>query len=536
MLVYAVLLLSAEARGAFAEPQVSPAATSAPVVVDGRVLFYVAGVSAAPASQRAQVFAQRIRELAADKAFLAGQLTLRDQDNHTDIIAGQTLLVSVYDADARLEGVARGPLAEAIRHRITGAVRAYQQERSPQYLRRNGLFALTALIVLSLALFVLRRLLRAAAAGLEHRYRGKEDRLRISTFQIMRPEQLWHAVQRLATGLWSLTLLVSVLLYLGLVLDRFPWTRFAARRLLDLVLGPLTIMGRGLADAVPGIVFIVILVLILRYALKITRLLFLGLSAGAVTLPGFDPDWAMPTYGLVRIVIVALGIVVAYPYVPGSDSDAFKGVSIFIGVLFSLGSSSSIANFVAGYMLIYRRAFKPGGRVKIGSVTGDILVRRLQATHLRTLKNEEVIFPNSMILASEVINYSSFARSGALILHTTVGIGYETPWRQVEAMLLLAASRTPGLRRDPSPYVRQTGLGDFCVTHELNAYCGDAQTMDAVYTAMHRQILDVFNEYGVQIMTPAYERDPEQPKIVPKDQWYAAPAQVSRQPVERQDR
>jgi small-conductance mechanosensitive channel len=224
--------------------------------------------------------------------------------------------------------------------------------------------------------------------------------------------------------------------------------------------------------------------------------------------------------------VIGFAIVVGYPYIPGSDSAAFKGLSLFFGVVFSLGSSSAIANTIAGYSLTYRRAFRVGDRVKIGDVFGDVTEIRLQVTHVRTPKNEEVVVPNSTILNQEVTNYSALARTRGLILHTTVGIGYETPWRQVEAMLLLAAERTPGVLRDPKPFVLQKSLGDFAVSYEINVYSDDAQAMMPLYTALHRQILDVFNEYGVQIMTPAYEGDPEQPKVVPRDQWHLAPART----------
>jgi small-conductance mechanosensitive channel len=162
--------------------------------------------------------------------------------------------------------------------------------------------------------------------------------------------------------------------------------------------------------------------------------------------------------------------------------------------------------------------------VKIGGFIGDVAAVRLQVTHLKTFKNEEVIVPNSSVLNAEVINYSTLARTSGLILHTTVGIGYETPWRQVEAMLLEAARRTTGLQQEPAPFVRELALGDFCVTYELNAYCSDPLAMNALYADMHRHILDVFNEYGVQIMTPAYEGDTPEPKVVPKDKWFTPPA------------
>ncbi len=174
--------------------------------------------------------------------------------------------------------------------------------------------------------------------------------------------------------------------------------------------------------------------------------------------------------------------------------------------------------------MTYRRAFRVGDRVQIGGTLGDVIETRVQVTHLRTAKNEEVIVPNSNILSNEVINYSSLARSDGLILHTTVGIGYEVPWRQVEAILLMAAERTEGLMKEPPPFVRQLALADFAVNYEINAYCDNAQAMFSLYDALHRNVLDVFNEYGIQIMTPAYRADPEVPKLVAKDGWFSAPA------------
>ncbi len=222
--------------------------------------------------------------------------------------------------------------------------------------------------------------------------------------------------------------------------------------------------------------------------------------------------------------MIAFALVVAYPYIPGSSSAAFQSISIFLGVMFSIGSSSFIANIIAGYSMTYRRAFRLGDRIQVGEVFGDVSEIRLQVTHVRSVKNEEMVIPNSTLLNSTVVNYSALARSRGLILHTTVGIGYETPWRQVEAMLLLAAERTEGLAREPAPFVLQKSLGDFCVVYEINVPCDAPAQMAVLYSRLHRNILDVFNEYGVQIMTPAYEGDPEQPKVVPKEQWWTAPA------------
>src|SRR6185312_440902 len=208
----------------------------------------------------------------------------------------------------------------------------------------------------------------------------------------------------------------------------------------------------------------------------------------------------------------------------GSRSDAFKAISIFFGLLMSLGAASAVANSLAGYMLIYRRAFRVGDRIRVGEHLGDVVEMRQQVTHLRTTKNEIVTVPSVSMLSSEVVNYSALARTEGLVLHTTVGIGYDTPWRQVEAMLLEAASRTTGLKADPKPFVQVKSLDSFCITYEINAPIEVAQAMNPTYSALHRNILDVFNEYGVAIMTPSYESDPEEPKVVAREKWYEAPA------------
>jgi small-conductance mechanosensitive channel len=270
--------------------------------------------------------------------------------------------------------------------------------------------------------------------------------------------------------------------------------------------------------------FLLILVLVTRYLLALIRGFFSAIEDGTITLGEFDPAWGKPTYRLVSVAVIACALVVAYPYIPGSGSEAFKGVSLFIGLLFSLGSTSLIGNVIAGYTLTYRRTFKKGDRVKIGDHIGDVEHSRTMATYLRTPKNELIVVPNSRIINEEVVNYSTLAQQEGLILHTTVGIGYNVPWRQVEAMLLEAAARTRELLPEPKPFVLQKSLGDFAVTYELNGYCNRPNAMGRVYSRLHQNILDLFNEYGVQIMTPSYESDPQEAKIVAQNRWYSAPA------------
>lgn len=527
------LALATGARESFAQDAAAAAGAGqaivgdvsrAPIVIDGNQLFLVRGITAYPAEQRAREIGSRIEALAADRSVSTSSLTLEQQQGLVWILAGGQRVMAVLEEDASLEQLDLGRLAQVYQTRIRDAVDAYRRDREPARLGRFALYALGATLALLAAAYAGRRIVGWLRTALEGRYEARVRDVRIQAFQIVRAEQIWRFLTGALNLAWATGVLAIVFVYLRYVLGLFPWTRGLANGLVAMVTDPLRTIAAGLAAEVPNLVFLLILILIIRYVLKMVRLFFHGLAGGTVTLPEFDPEWAWPTYRLVRLAILALAIVVAYPYVPGSQSDAFKGVSLFIGVIFSLGSSSLIGNIIAGYSMTYRRAFRLGDRVKIGSHAGEVVRTRLLVTHLRTPKNEEVIVPNSAILGAEVVNYSTMARDRGLILHTTVGIGYETPWRQVEAMLVEAASRTPGLLKEPPPFVLQKALGDFCVTYEINAFCNTPEAMPALYTGLHRNILDVFNEYGVQIMTPAYEGDPEQPKVVPKTEWYAAPA------------
>ena len=497
---------------------------SAPVVIDGRTLFRVRGTSSFPAERRAAGIAERIKAVAADRSVSPDAVHAVEIDIGTAIFGGRERVMVVFDADARLESLERKVLAAQLLNTIREAVASYRQARTREALLGSAAHGAVATVLLAALVALVVWVSRWAERVLEATYRQRVQSVGIQSFQLVRAEQIWVALHRAVVVARALIILALAFVYLQYVLGVFPWTRGFSSQLLGFVLDPLATMGWGIVTVVPDLFFLTILFLITRWALKVIHMFFAAVGRGEVDLSGFEKEWADPTYKLLRVAVIALALVVAYPYIPGSSSEAFKGISIFIGIVFSLGSSSTIANIIAGYTMTYRRAFRMGDRVKISGVTGDVIEMRLQVTHLRTIKNEEVIIPNSIILNNEVVNYSSLARTRGLILYTTVGIGYETPWRQVEGMLLMAAERTPGLMREPAPFVRQLALGDFAVTYEINVYCDNPQAMGRIYTALHENILDVFNEHGVQIMTPAYEGDPEQPKVVPKEQWFSAPA------------
>jgi small-conductance mechanosensitive channel len=496
----------------------------APVAVDGRVLFSLRGIPSYPAVRRAAAVADRIRGLARDPSFDPASLAIINDAYDSRISAGDRFVLRILDADAEREGIDRRSLATVYLVQVQQAIVSYRSARTREALASAGWRAALALVLAALALFAVRRGFRFLEGWMERRYGARVQAVTISTFELVRAERVRSAVHAVLHLVMVLSLFFVGFFSMGYVLSLFPWTRGAASQLGDWVLAPLAVLGNGLALKLPDLVFLGVMALVVRYTLRLLRLFFAALGQGEVKLKDFDPVWADPTYKIVRLAVIVFALIVAYPYIPGSDSAAFKGVSLFIGVVFSLSSSTALANVMAGYMIIYRRAFHEGDTVKIGDVFGLVTRVRLQATHVRSLWNEEVVVPNSTILGSEVVNYSALAKKDGLLLHATVGIGYETPWRQVEAMLLEAAARTPGLRPEPAPFVLQTALGDFAVTYELNVACDDPTAMRQLLNELYRNVQDVFNEHDVQIMTPAYMADPAEPKVVPRDKWFLPPA------------
>jgi len=508
------------------ETATADATVTAPVVVDGQVLFQVRGVSSLPAADRARRIQAQIVAAAQDPALTVESITVSDAESISRIHSGTRVIMGVVDADAALEQVDRPILARAHLARIQYGITLYRENRTSGALWRNVTRALAATGVFVVAILLLFWLRRRVDAFLVARLDARIKSVETQSFKVMPAERIWEAVRNALTAIRTLILLALFLVFAGYVLAQFPSTRGLSSNMTTFALGPLDVMVQGVLGSVPGLMFLAVLFVLLRLALRLVRLFFGGLERGAFNVGTFDPDWAQPTYKIIRILVVGFGLVVAYPYIPGAQSAAFQGISIFAGIVFSLGSSTAIANIVAGYMLIYRRAFKLGDIIKVGEYFGEVTTRRLQVTTLRSPKNEEVIIPNSQLLNTDVLNYSSIGRQQGLILHTDVAIGYSTPWRQVEAILIEAAHRTKGLGAEPRPFVFEKHLGEFAVTYELNVYCTNINAMRALYSALHRNVLDVFNEHGVQIMTPAYEGDPEQPKIVAPKDWFTAPAKA----------
>jgi small-conductance mechanosensitive channel len=301
-------------------------------------------------------------------------------------------------------------------------------------------------------------------------------------------------------------IVIGIMLYIAitLIFSVFPPTRGIADKLLGYILFPVQKIFMSIVRYIPNLITLIIIIFVFRYLIRGLRYLAEEIDKGRLTIKGFYPDWAHPTFSIIKTLLYAFMFIVIFPYLPGSDSEVFKGVSIFIGVVFSLGSSSIINNVMSGLVLTYMRPFKVGDRIKIGDIVGNVVEKTPFVTRIRTPKNEEVTIPNSGIMSAQTFNYTHSAQVHKLILHTEVSFGYDVPWRQAHQLLLEAAARTSQVLKEPKPFVFQTALDDFYVVYQINIYIQDADKMAIIYSELNQNILDVFNEAGVEIMSPSY--------------------------------
>ncbi|HZT28263.1 MAG TPA: mechanosensitive ion channel family protein [Bryobacteraceae bacterium] len=364
--------------------------------------------------------------------------------------------------------------------------------------------AVLATAVLGLILWLIRRLFPRVCATIESWRGTRITSLRIQNLELLSAERITGLLITVVRVVRLAVVVLLITFYVPLVFSVFPGTRGYAGALLGYILTPLQAIWNGVVSYLPDLFTVLVVAVVTRYAIKLIRLIFTAIQKGTLRFSGFYPEWAEPTYKIVRFLVLALATVAVYPYIPGSSSPAFKGVSVFLGVLFSLGSAGAIANVMAGVVLTYTRAFQVGDYVKIGETTGTVIDKTLLVTRARTPKNEDVSIPNSLVLSSHMVNYSACARNEGVIVHTSVTIGYDAPWRTVHSLLIAAAHDTPEILKDPAPFVLQTALNDFYVAYQVNAYTNAATHLLRIYSDLHQNIQDKFNEAGVEIMSPHY--------------------------------
>lgn len=478
---------------------------SHPVLLEDDTLFLVfLKYGSFSSRERAEAVTRRVRDIAENRALGLDSLKLVPTETTVDIMFGERIVTSINDQDAIWYGTDRMDLAGKYLDRISSGLRKYREAHAYSQILFLGVKIVSVLLFLAAALFSVgwgfRRLSRRILGSGAARFSG----FRISKVEIFSPQQ--------QSALLRYALKTAELFSFGIVLYFFlpflfaviPATRGWSVLLVGWILSPLKTIFFGFLDYLPNLFNLAVIFFVVRFILKVTGKIFDAIDHGTLKIEGFYQDWARPTYSIVRFLIFVLTAIVVFPLLPGSDSPIFKGVSIFLGVLFSLGSTSAVSNLVAGLVITYMRPFRVGDRVKLGEVTGDVIEKNMLVTRLRTIKNEDITIPNTAILSNHTVNYSTSSENLGLILHSTITIGYDEPWDKIHRLLIAAAKRTDGILGAREPFVLQTSLDDFYVSYQVNAYTDRPKEMAAIYSRLFQNIQDLFGAEGVEIMSPHY--------------------------------
>lgn len=469
-------------------------------------LFYVyTNVGSFSAKERAGYISDKIKKLYSESFFEQDSLVVVPSDVSFDIIYKNDLVImSILDADAKAENQTASYIANRNLKIIKRAI-IYQNENYSQLPKRFGYTALLILII-GLILFLVGKifnLIRNYILKNKSRYfKG----FNYNAVKILSPDKQLFLFLRFFSFVKIVTLILIVYLSLPILFSIFPATKDYTTTLLRWILTPAKSALMGFIGFLPSLVTIVVIFIIFKYSLKVIKFFFDEIKLENIKIDGFYSDWAIPTFNVIRLLMYAFMLVIIFPYLPGSDSPVFKGVSVFVGVLFSLGSSNAIANMVAGLVITYMRPFKIGDYIKIGDVSGEVIEKTALVTRIRTPKFEDITIPNATVLSSTSTNYSANTKQSTdgLLIHTTVTIGYDVPWTDIHKALIDAALKTDMTEKEPKPFVLQTSLDDFYVSYQINVYTKEPTKQPRIYSSLHQNIQDSFNLAGIEIMSPHY--------------------------------
>jgi small-conductance mechanosensitive channel len=471
---------------------------------NNKELFSIYAKSGAlTATERAAMISEKIQAIDAEN-FIKDSLVIVETEDEIDIIYKNGILVSLSLRDALANDAELKKLSETYLLLLEENLLAKEDSFVPANLFLK--IGLTVLILLGLWLALrLISFLNKKTIDFINKHKDKWLKsLTYNNYTFITPEQELNVILFLVKILkWFLILLV-VYVFFPLIFSVFEFTRGWSNYLFDLIFSSFGQVFRAVWNYFPNLISIIVIVFVMRYLIRFIRYIFKEIEAKNLVIEGFHPDWAMPTYSIIRFLLYAFMFVLIFPYLPGSDSDIFKGVSVFLGVLLSLGSSSAIANMVAGLVITYMRPFKIGDRINIGNTTGNVVEKTLLVTRLKTIKNEEITIPNSAVLNGNTVNYSSYSQNEGLIINTTVTLGYDVPYKKVYQALIEAALRTNFIQKKPVPFVLQTSLDDFYVSYQLNAYTQEANKQAGIYSELHQHIQDCCNEMDIEILSPHY--------------------------------
>lgn len=457
------------------------------------------------ANERAEYISNKIKRLYNESFFEKDSIKIVPSDVSMDIVyQNDFVIMSVLDADAKAENSTMTNIANRNLAKIKSAI-IYQNENYSQLPKRIGYTALLVLII-GLILFLTAKIFNFIKNYVVKNRAKYFKGVHYNSIKILSPEKQLILLLRIFSVIKIITLILIVYLSLPVLFSIFPATKDYTTTLLRWILTPAKSAFMGFVGFLPSLFTIIVIIIIFKYSLKIIKFFFYEIKSENIKINGFYSDWALPTFNVIRLLMYAFMLVIIFPYLPGSDSPIFKGVSVFVGVLFSLGSSNAIANMVAGLVITYMRPFKIGDYIKIGDVSGEVIEKTALVTRIRTPKFEDITIPNATVLSSTSTNYSANTNqaTNGLLIHTTVTIGYDVSWKDIHAALIDAALKTEMTEKEPAPFVLQTSLDDFYVSYQINVYTKEPTKQPRIYSSLHQNIQDSFNVAGIEIMSPHY--------------------------------
>lgn len=481
-----------------------------PVILGDNTLFFIdARIASFSPDFRAKVISERLLEFAKDEEKSLEDLTVIDNENTktADILVGDELLVTLAEVDAVAANEARYDLAVRYQKIIYEQVTKFREDHSLRNILLGVIYTVIATVVLLICLLGMNRAIPLVYKRLRLWQNTWVPALKVLGVKILSAKRVVdltiEIIKILRLTLW----LTLIYIYGNLVLSFFPWTKGLARLLFGYAQKAVLTFLQGGINYLPNLFFIAVIIFVTSYSLKICKFFFIEIARSKIKIHGFYAEWAIPTFKLIQFLILAFAAIVAFPYLPGAETPAFQGISIFLGLLLSLGSSAAVANVVAGTIMTYTRAFRIGDRVRIGDTKGDVTEKTLLVTRICTIKNEVITIPNSGVLSSHIVNYSEAKNdpnTPPLILHTTITLGYDVPWRKVHEVLIEAATATEHTLKEPKPFILQTSLDDFYVSYEINVYTEEPKQMMAIYSSLHKNIQDGCNGADIEILSPHY--------------------------------
>lgn len=477
----------------------------APVTLSGDTLFLIKySPLEYPVSYRAGQISQRLESLSKDYEKGVDTIYTKKEASFVSVMYNDEIAFIVTENDARSNNISLHVLADSQVKKLKEALKEDEKYNlsTREWLIRIGYFMIS-LVILILVIKIINwayRKLNLHLSKFEKKFLKKKKNI----LRYFIPKNTANIFVFISNVSRFSVILFLLLTYLPFMFSFFPWTEDVVTMFYGYLAKPVKFVIFGFIDFLPNLIFITVIIFITRYVIRVQRDIVEDIEAEKFIIQGFPKDWAATTQKIISLLIWAFALVLIYPHLPGSTSPAFKGVSIFIGALISFGSTTAVANIVAGIVITYMRPYQIGDRVKIQDTIGDVVEKTLLVTRIRTIKNEDVTIPNANIINNHLVNYSANVNKTGLVLHTSVTIGYDVPWEKVEKLLIEAALKSIHIQKEPTPFVLQTSLDDNYVAYELNAYSKEAKKMALIYSDMHKNIQDVFNVAGIEILSPQY--------------------------------